>query len=119
LLTLALGRRVGGPQRVLGAGAGPFDQGGEYPVVDPLGGGEGGGVDRAGLAADRRELALGARAGLPARIEGQAVELVHAKQGGVVRVVAVLCGEVRLAEAREFSRAVGRRHGVSLLPAAR
>ena len=89
---------------MLGVGAGSFDKGGEYPVVDALGGGEAGGVDLADLAADGRELLRGALARLPARVEGQPVEFLYAEQSGVVRVVAVLGGEVRLAEPRELSR---------------
>ena len=91
---------------MLGVGAGSFDEGGEYPVVDALVVSEAGGVDLAGRAADGRELLRGALARLPARVEGQLVEFSHAKQSGVVRVVAVLGGEIRLAEPREFSRAV-------------
>ena len=100
---------------MLGVGAGAFDEGGEHPVVDALGAGEAGGVDLADLAADGRELLRGALARLPARVEGQPVEFLHAEQGGVVRVVAVLGGEVRLAEPREFSRGrgVGVSHGLS------
>ena len=100
---VALRRRVGGPERVLGVGAGSFDQGGEYPVVDALGVGEASCVDLANLAADSRELLRGALACLPARVEGQPVEFGYAEQSGVVRVVAVLGGEIRFAEAREFS----------------
>ena len=68
-------------------------------------------------AADGPELARGTLAGLPARVAGQPVELVDAEQGGVVRVVAVLGGEVRLAEPAEFGcgRGVSAGHVLSLL----
>ncbi len=88
---------------MLGVGAGPLDEGGEYPVIDALGVGEAGRVDLANLAADGREFLRGAFARLPARVEGQPVEFVYAEQGGVVRVVAVLSDEVRLPEPGEFS----------------
>ncbi len=71
------------------------------------------GVELADLAADGRELLRGALARLPARVEGQPVELLDAEQSGVVRVVAVLGGEVRLAEPRKLSR--GRRSAVSVM----
>ncbi len=87
---------------MLGVGAGSFDEGGEHPVVDALGAGEASGVDLADLAADGRELLRGALARLPARIEGQPVEFRYAEQSRVVRVVAVLGGEIRLTEPREF-----------------
>ena len=100
---VAFRRRVGSPERVLGVGAGSFDEGGEHPVIDALGVGEAGRVDLANLAADSRKLLRGAFARLPARVEGQPVEFVYAEQGGVVRVVAVLGDEIRLPEPGEFS----------------
>jgi len=72
-------------------------------VIDPLGVGEPGRVDLQDLAADGRQLLRGAVARLPARVEGQPVELVDAEQRGVVRVVAVLSDEIRLTEPGEFS----------------
>jgi hypothetical protein len=112
---VALRRRVGRPQRVLGVGAGSLDEGGEHLVIDALGAGEVGRVDLADLLADGRELLRGAFAGLAARVEGQSVEFIDAEQGGVVRIVAVLCNEIRLPEAGEFSRGrdVGAGHVLS------
>jgi hypothetical protein len=46
---------------VLGVGAGSFDQGDEDPLVDPLGVGETGRVDRARLAADGLASRLGSK----------------------------------------------------------
>jgi hypothetical protein len=108
---VALRGDVGGPQRVLGVGAGSFDQGGEHPVIDALRGGQAGRADLADLAADGREVLRGALAGLPARVAGQPVEFIDAEQGGVVRVVAVLGGEIRLAEPRDLGRGRGRGAG--------
>jgi hypothetical protein len=112
---VALRRRVGRPQRVLGVGAGSLDEGGEHLVIDALGAGEVGRVDLADLLADGRELLRGVFAGLAARVEGQSVEFIDAEQGGVVRIVAVLCNEIRLPEAGEFSRGrdVGAGHVLS------
>ena len=107
---VALGRRVGGPQRVLGVGAGAFDQRGEHPVVDALGAGE-----RRPVSISRtwRPMAASSCAvrSLASRLgsKDSPSNSVHAEQGGVVRVVAVLGGEVRLAEPREFSRGRGSR----------
>ena len=78
---VALRRRVGGPQRVLGVGAGALDESGEYRVVDALGAGEASWVDLADLAADGRELLRGAFARLPARVEGQPVEFRRRRAG--------------------------------------
>ena len=104
---ITLRRRVRGPQRVLGVGPGALDQGRQHPVVEPLVSREVSLVDLAGLAADGREFLLSAFARLPARVEGQPVELLDAEQRGVVRVVAVLRGEVRLTEPGEVCGGAG------------
>ena len=107
---VALGRRVGGPERVLGVGPGALGQGGEHQAIDALGVGETDRVDLAHAAADGREFPCRGLARLPARVEGQPVELGDAEERRVVRVVAVLGGEVRLAEPGELGR--GRRESV-------
>ena len=112
---VALGRRVGGPERVLGVGPGALDQRGQHPLVDPLGVGEAGRVDRRSPGG-RWPRAPAAARSLASRLGSKESpsNSVHPEQGGVVRVVAVLGGEVRLAEPGELGRGVRwRRRGAS------